>query len=159
LTADFKKNYEGKVAVLDADHLAKAIRDYEIIQEISGKLGSYAQLCFAKNMADSAITQFYQNTQEKLTTLSSKILFFMLSINKLEDAHLSAMKGNAALEKYGPWIRDVRAFRPYQLSDDLEKLLHEKSVAGRAAWTRLFDETIAGLRFPIGGKKLTEPEA
>jgi len=158
LCADFRKSYEGKVAALDAEALAKAIRDYEIIQEISGKLGSYAQLCFAKNMSDPVITQFYQNTQEKLTTLSSGILFFGLAINKLEDKALGAMRGNAALEHYGPWLRDVRTFKPYQLSDDLEKLLHEKSVAGRAAWTRLFDETTAALRFPLGGKKLTETE-
>ena len=53
------------------------------------------------------------------------------------------MNGNAALEKYGPWacVMCVR-FKPYQLSDELEKMLHEKYVAGRAAWTRLFDETL-----------------
>ncbi len=159
LCTDFRKSYNGKVASLDADGLAKAIREYEVIQELSGKLGSYAQLCFAKNMSDPAITQFYQNTQEKLTALSSKVLFFTLAINKLEDSALHAMKGNPALEHYAAWIRDVRTFRPYQLSDDLEKLLHEKTVAGRAAWIRLFDETIASLRFSVGGKKMTEPEA
>src|SRR5271156_2927390 len=67
LCTDFRKAYEDKVATLGADALAKAIREYEAIQEISGKLGSYAQLCFAGNMSDPAITQFYQNTQEKLT--------------------------------------------------------------------------------------------
>ena len=63
------------------------------------------------------------------------------------------------LAHYRPWLRDTRAFRPHQLSDEIEKLLHEKYVAGRAAWTRLFDETIADLRFPFRGKELTEPEA
>jgi len=159
LCVDFRKAYDDKVTSLDADGLAKAIREWEVIQDLSGKLGSYAQLCFAKDVSDPAITQFYQNTQEKLTALSSRILFFTLAINKLENEVLGAMKGNAALEHYGPWLRDTRTFRPYQLPDDLEKLLHEKAVAGRAAWTRLFDETIASLRFSIGGKKMTEPEA
>ncbi|MDE3060522.1 MAG: M3 family oligoendopeptidase [Pseudomonadota bacterium] len=159
LCGDFRKAYEGKVVSLTADALARAIREYEAIQELLGKLGSYAQLRFAKNMSNPANAQFYQNTQEKITSLSSQTLFFTLSINKLEDSHLLAMRGNPALEHYGPWLRDVRTFRPYQLSDDLEKLLHEKYVAGRAAWTRLFDETITALRFPIGKKKLTEPQA
>ncbi len=110
-------------------------------------------------MADPAITQFYQNTQEKITVLSSQILFYTLAINKIDDKDMDAKLKSAALKKYAPWLRDVRAFKPYQLSDDLEKLLHEKSVAGRAAWTRLFDETIASLRFSVGGKKMTEPEA
>jgi len=159
LTQDFQKAYEGKVASLSADNLAKAIAEYEVMQELFGKIGSYAQLRFSKNMSDPMIAQFYQNTQEKITTLSSKTLFFTLAINKLEDKHLGAMQGNAKLEKYGPWLRDVRTFRAYQLSDELEKMLHEKYVAGRGAWTRLFDETLTGLKFTLDKKKLNSTEA
>jgi len=103
--------------------------------------------------------QFYQNAQEKITVCSSLILFFALAINKIDEKDIQKKLADKALAHYAPWLRDVRTFRPYQLSDDIEKLLHEKSVAGRAAWSRLFDETIAGLRFTIDGKKLTEPEA
>jgi oligoendopeptidase F len=81
-----------------------------------------------------------------------------LELNHLEDADLEAKLADPILARYRPWLRDTRAFRSHQLSDDLEKLLHEKSVAGRAAWVRLFDETIADLRFPVRGKELTEPE-
>ncbi len=158
LCAQFKKKYDGKVAKISADALAGAISEYEEIQELSGKLGSYAQLCFAKNMTDPLNAQFYQNTQEKLTTLSSQILFFMLALNKLEDKDLNAKLKTPALKHYAAWLRDVRAFRPYQLSDDLEKLLLEKQVTGRAAWIRLFDETIAGLKFPYEKKELTEAQ-
>lgn len=159
LCADFRKNYEGNVRTMDAAALAGAIREYEVMQELFGKLGSYAQLRYAKNMSDPANAQFYQNTQEKITALSSQILFFTLAVNRLDDQKLQQMLKNLALKHYEPWLRDVRAFRPYQLSDDLEKILHEKYVAGRAAWTRLFDETIAALRFSIGKKKLTSAEA
>lgn len=159
LCADFCKAYEGKVSVLTAAELARAIRDYETMQELFGKLGSYAQLRFAKNMSDPAVAQFYQNTQEKITVLSSQVLFFTLAINRLEDEDLKRKLMDPALKHYAPWLRDVRTFRPYQLSDELEKLLHEKYVAGRAAWTRLFDETIASLRFPVNKKKLTSAEA
>ena len=159
LSNDFASAYEGKVAKLSASQLAKAIAEYEVMQELFGKIGSYAQLCFAKNMSDPMIAQFYQNCQEKITVLSSKTLFFTLAINKLDDKHLWAMRGNSSLEHYGPWLRDVRAFKPYQLSDELEKMLHEKYVAGRGAWTRLFDESLTALKFTIDRKQLTSTEA
>lgn len=158
LCADFKKAYEGKVAGLSGDALYKAIAEYEMIQELAGKLGSYASLLFAKHMTEPSRAQFYQNTSEKLTTLSSQILFFTLDLNKLSDKDMQAKLKSAKLQKYEPWLRDLRAFKPYQLSDELEKLLLEKSVSGRAAWNRLFDETIAGLKFPYGKELLTEPE-
>jgi len=158
LCADFKKKYAGKVAKLSGAQLAKAVAEYEIIQDVLGKLGSYAGLLFNKNMQDAKIAQFYQNTSEKLTTLSSLILFFTLDINKLSDAQMKEKLKTPALKKYSSWIRDIRAFKPYQLSDEIEKLLLEKQVAGRAAWNRLFDETIASLRFPYNGKELNEPQ-
>ena len=159
LCADFQKAYEGKVETLGADTLAKAIREYEAMQELFGKLGSYAGLRFAKNMMDPSIAQFYQNAQEKITVLSSRILFFTLALNKIGDKAMDAMLKHKALGYYAPWLRDVRSFKPYQLSDEVEKLLLDKSVAGRAAWNRLFDETIAALKFPVNGKKVTSAEA
>lgn len=154
----FAKAYAGKVEKLSGPQLAAAIAAYESIQELMGKLGSYAQLRFAKNMSDPAIAQFYQNIQETLTTQASKILFFTLAINKMDEKSLAAALKTPALAKYAPWLRDVRSYRPYQLSDDLEKLLLEKQVSGRAAWTRLFDETIATLKFPYEKKELSSAE-
>jgi oligoendopeptidase F len=158
LCAQFRKMYAGKVAKMSGAALAQAVKEYEEIQETFGKLGSYASLLFAKNMQDPKIAQFYQNTSEKLTTLSSDILFFTLDINKLTDAQMKERLKDKKLQRYSPWLRDMRAFKPYQLSDDIEKLLLEKQVAGRAAWNRLFDETIASLRFPYEGKELNEPQ-
>src|ERR1700682_2826977 len=97
--------------------------------------------------------------QERINAILTTLLFFTLELNRLDDAELDAKSADPALAHYRPWLRDLRAMRPYQLSDDLEKLLLEKSVAGRAAWMRLFDETIAELRFPFRGRDLTEPEA
>jgi oligoendopeptidase F len=159
LCEGFKKKYHGKVASLDGAALAKAIAEYEVIQELAGKIGSYAQLIFAKNMSDPANAQFYQNVQEKITVFSSLILFFALAINKLSDKEMEARLKTPALKKYAPWLRDVRTYKPYQLSDELEKLLHEKYVSGRAAWSRLFDETLARLRFPWDKKELSSAEA
>ena len=109
-------------------------------------------------MADPEIGRFYQTIQEKVTEISSETLFFTLEINRLEDAAIARLLTDPAAARYAPWLRDLRAYRAHQLSDEIEKLLHEKYVVGRAAWTRLFDETMAGLRFPVDGKELTSNE-
>jgi oligoendopeptidase F len=158
LCGAFVKSYQGKVASLSGAQLAKAIGEYEAISELFGKLGSYASLLFAGDMSKPEHAQFYQNVQEKITVLSSQILFFTLAINTVSDKDMATKLKDKALQHYAPWLRDVRAFKPYQLSDELEKALHEKYVSGRAAWTRLFDETITDLRFPYGKEQLTEPQ-
>jgi oligoendopeptidase F len=155
----FRQRYEGRLAGLSGAELGAAIEEYERLQELSGRLVSYAALVHAGNLTDPEIGRFYQTIQERVNAVSTELLFFTLEINRLDDAELAAKEADPALARYRPWLRDTRAFRPHQLSDDVEKLLHEKSVAGRAAWTRLFDETIADLRFPFRGQELTEAEA
>ncbi len=157
--AAFHKRYEGKLADLSGGALGAAVEAYEGMQELSGRILSYASLVHAGNLADPDIGRFYQTIQERTNTILTSLLFFTLELNRLDDAALEAKEADPALARYRPWLRDIRAFRQHQLSDEVEKLLHEKYVAGRAAWTRLFDETIADLRFPIGGQELTEAEA
>ena len=130
--------------------LAAAIAEYERIEEILGRLASYAQLLFAADSTDAAIGQFYQTVTERVTTISSDLLFFTLELNRLDEAALEAKLADPALAPWRPWLRDLRVFRPHQLSDELEKLLHEKDVTGHAAWSRLFDETMAGMRIDAG---------
>jgi oligoendopeptidase F len=155
----FRERYQGHLADLSGAALGAAIKTYERLQEQSGRIISYASLVHAGDLADPEIGRFFQTMQERINAVSTTLLFFTLELNKLDDAELAAKQADPALARYRPWLRDTRAFRPHQLSDEIEKLLHEKYVAGRAAWTRLFDETIADLRFPIGGKELTEAEA
>jgi len=155
----FRERYQGRLADLSGTALGAAVEAYERLQEQSGRIISYASLVHAGDLADSEIGRFFQTMQERINAVSTTLLFFTLELNRLDDADLEAKEADPALIGYRPWLRDTRAFRPHQLSDEIEKLLHEKYVAGRAAWTRLFDETIADLRFPIGGKELTEAEA
>ncbi len=138
--------------------LGAAVAAYERLQEKTGRVMSYASLVHAGDLADPEIGRFYQTMQEKTNAVSTTLLFFTLELNRLSEADLDAKLADPALARYRPWLRDTRAFRPHQLSDELEQLLHEKYVAGRAAWVRLFDETLAGLRFPFRGKELTESE-
>jgi oligoendopeptidase F len=156
--AAFAEDYKGKVADLDGDTLAKAIAAYEVIDETLSRIGSYAGLVHAGNVSDAKIGQFYQTTQERVNDIATKLLFFTLEINRIEDDALEAKYAADALVHYKPWLRDVRAYREHQLDDKLEELLHEKSVAGRSAWVRLFDQTIAEMRFPYRNRQLTETE-
>ena len=155
----FRERYQGHLADLSGAALGAAIETYERLQEQSGRIIGYASLVHAGDLADSEIGRFFQTMQERINAVSTTLLFFTLGLNRINDADLAAKQADPALARYRPWLRDTRAFRPHQLSDEIEKLLHEKYVTGRAAWTRLFDETIANLRFPIGDKELTEAEA
>jgi oligoendopeptidase F len=154
----FARDCEGKIAAMDGKALGAAVARYEGLQDLMGRIGSYASLYYAQDQADPERGRFSQNVSERLTDIGSRLVFFRLEINKLEDADLAAKQKDPALAKYGPWLRDLRVFRPHQLSDELEKALHEKYVVGRAAWSRLFDETIARLRYPFRNETLSEPQ-
>ncbi len=157
--AAFRERYAGRLAALTGAALGAAITEYERLQETLGRVMSYAALVYAGDMEDSETGRFFQNMQEKVNAVGTVLLFFTLELNRLEEGDLAAKLDSPGLGRYAPWMRDTRAFRPHQLADEIEKLLHEKYVAGRAAWMRLFDETMAGLRFAVDGKDLTSAEA
>jgi oligoendopeptidase F len=157
--AGFRDHYRGRLGELSGDELGAAIAQYERLEDTLGRAMSYASLYYSADMSDAARARFFQNVQERVNAIETELLFFTLEINRIEDKALDEKLKSPALAHYRPWLRDVRAFRPHQLADEIEKLLHEKYVAGRAAWQRLFDETMAELRFPIDGKELTSAEA
>lgn len=153
--AEFAKRYQGKLA--KPGMLAESILDYERMQDSIGKLGSYAQLVYAADMSDPAITQFYQNTSETLTAIGSRIIFYTLEINKLSDKDMKAAEKNKTVAKFKPYFDTIRAYKDYQLSDELEHYIHETSVVD-GAWQRLFDESVSRLSFTMEGKKITSAE-
>ncbi len=157
--ARFEKSYKGKLARMSGKRLGLAVAEYESIDEGLGKAMSYAQLLYAADVANPRVAQFYQTMAERVNGISTRLLFFTLEINRLPEKTLRQKQRAPELARYGPWLRDVRAWRAHQLADEMEELLHEKAPSGRAAWVRLFDETMADLRFPIAGKKLTSAEA
>ncbi len=154
----FRARCEGRLATLSGAELGAAVAEYERLEEIAGRIISYASLIHAGDLVDPEIGRFFQTMQELINAVSTTLLFFTLELNRIDDAALKAKLADPALARYRPWLRDLRAFRPHQLSDELEKLLHEKSVAGRSAWTRLFDQTAAELRFPFREQELGEAE-
>jgi oligoendopeptidase F len=153
--AAFAARLRGKVAALGAAQLAQAIADYERQQDILGRLDSYAQLRRAENLDETENARFAQDVQERVNAITTELLFFTLEINRVDDATVERWRKDPRVEHYWPWLRDVRVFRPHQLSDDLERLFHEKYISGPAAWNRLFSETVAGLRFDLGAEPVT----
>ena len=151
-----KDAYHGKLVSLAADGaaLALAIEEFERFVELMGRLGSYAGLYYAADQADPERAKFYGDISEKLTAISTEIIFFDLELNQIDEALMAMALQNPRLARYKPWIDNVRKEKPYQLEEKLERLFAEKGQTAGGAWNRLFSETIAALRFPVAG----EPE-
>ena len=155
----FEEFYKGKLAALAVSTeggaaLAEAVKRYEALDDLLGRLISYAQLVYSGDTIDPVRTKFYGDVQDRITTASTQTLFFTLEFNRIDDDVLERAMQDPALGHYRPWIEDVRKEKPYQLEDRIEQLFHEKSVTGYSAWNRLFDETVAAQRFVVNGKSL-----
>jgi len=152
---DFSNYYEGKLAQLNADEMLKAVERYEAIDIIAGRIMSFAGLRYYQLTTDPERAKFMSDMQDKLTEHTTKLVFYGLEFNRLDEEALSKLLSqNTALARYKPVFDRMRAMKPYQLSDEMERFLHDQSVIGATAWNRLFDETIASLVFTIDGEDL-----
>ncbi|MBM5781878.1 MAG: M3 family oligoendopeptidase [Pelagibacterales bacterium] len=157
--SNFAKKFTKKITKLNAKQLTEAIKEYEKICELIGKVSSYSYLIYASDLSNSDNLSFYQNISEKISEYESLLVFFSLEINDIEEKTLNKFyKENSTLKSYYPFIRDVRAFKQHQLSCELEKFSLEKNSSGRAAWIRLFDETVNNLKFTYRKKTLNSQE-
>ena len=156
--AGFRETYAGKLDALARGNpkaLADAIAAYEAQSDLMGRIGSYAYLNYVTNTADPERGKLFGDVQDKLTGVSTQLLFFELELNRIDGAAMDEALKDAALAHFEPWLTDLRKERPYQLSDEIEKLFHEKAMTGPAAWSRLFNETLTSLRFEVDGEILT----
>ncbi len=154
-TPAFAADYQGKLADLSAEEMLEAIQRQEAISAKMGRIMSYAGLRYYQNTTDPERGKFMSDMQAAITEMSNPLVFFDLELNRVDDAVLDAMLAeNTDLARYKPVLDRIRAMKPYQLSDELEKFLHDNSVVGAAAWNRLFDETMAGLTFDVDGEEL-----
>jgi oligoendopeptidase F len=156
----FAEAYRGEIADLAGEPhagetLAVAVKAYESLQDLTGRIMSYASLLYASDTSNPAIGKFYGDAQERVTALAGDVLFFELELNRLDDSKLNGAVATPALGHYRPWLEDIRKEKPHQLADDLERLFLDKSVSAAAAWNRLFDDTMAALRFDFEGESLT----
>lgn len=153
---DFQTAYQSKItAPIPGEMLLKAIEELEGIEETLSKIMSFAFLSYATQLDNPEILKFFQKTQEQVTSLSSHLIFFTLDLNNLSQEDMdSCYQNHPPLKKFQAWIEAVRLYKDHQLTPDLEKILLEKSVSGRNAWVRLYDETLAALRFDFQGERL-----
>ncbi len=157
--AALETDFKGRLSEFSGDALAGMLDRYEVVEERLGRVYSYAQLLFAAHRDDAAIGRFFQTVQERVNDITTRLLFVTLELNKLDDEVMAQrLEQSPALTRMRPWLDQVRSYRPHQLDDEIERVLHEKRVTGRSAWVRLFDETTAALRFPLDGKELTNAQ-
>ena len=159
LSESFASKYENKLSTLSATEMLICLKSQEKITGLMGRLMSFAALRYYQMTTDVSRTKLLSDIQDKITQLSAKIIFFSLEFNTLDESHLNDMLNeNSELRRYRTAFDRMRAMKPYQLSDELEKFLHEQSVVGATAWNRLFDETIISLKFNINKKDLSLEE-
>jgi oligoendopeptidase F len=156
---DFASRWRGKLEGIAQSaqasvELEKAIAEYDGIEDLLGRLMSFADLTYCTDMTNPDLGKFASDTRDRITGMSSELLFFTLELNRIDDAVLESAMARAPLSRYAPWLRDIRMDKPYQLEERVEQLFHEKSIVGHSAWCRLFEETIADLRFTVDGKQL-----
>lgn len=156
LATKFENDYKGKLADLTrSGGLIRAIRDSETLGDLTGRIGSFAFLQYAQRSTDPDRAKFMGDTNEALTNLSTRVLFFELELNRIDDAELdAAIARDSELGRYKTWFAELRKAKPYQLDDKLEELFHDKSVTAFSAWNRLFDETMSALEFEVDGEVL-----
>lgn len=160
--AAFQEEFQGKIGeialgkdgVAGGAKLYEAVVRYEKLNDVLGRIASYGQLLYSSDNENPANAKLHGDLMEQITLISSNMLFFGLEFNRLEDELVEKCLEDKGLAHYRPWVDDLRVERPYQLSDDLEKLFHDKSVVGRGAWSRLFNETMTSLRFEVDGESL-----
>lgn len=154
----FAERYQGKLADIaersGGEGLFACLKAFEALQDRVGRIGAFAFLNYVTKVDDPARAKLFGDIQEKLTNIGAKLLFLSLEINRIEDALIERLMREPPLDHFRPWLEEVRKEKPYQLSDDLERLFHEKGMTGRAAWSRLFSETMAALRFEIDGEQM-----
>lgn len=156
----FARDYQGSIEAIAAGtgagaRLAESVQRMETLHDLIGRIASFAHLNYVTDTADPARAKLLGDVQDKLTAITSKLVFYTLELNQLDDAALEGAMGDPALTRYRPWLEDLRKDKPYQLSQELELLFHDKSATSRSAWSRHFNETISALRFEVDGETLS----
>jgi len=153
--AAFARDYEGRLDTLEAPAMLDCIRRYEKIESVSGRIMSYVGLRYYQDTLDATRAKALSDAQDRITAFTTPLVFFSLEFNRIaDDRYAAVFSANPDIGRYRPVFDRMRAMRPYQLSDELERFLHDQSVVGAAAWNRLFDETMAGMEFDVGGERM-----
>jgi len=158
LAEEFKTDYRGKIEHLNAELFAEALQKYEGIIEILGKIGSFAHLIWSTNTESTEYGKLLQEANELGSEVSQKLVFFDVEWLKLSDEKADELIRHENLNPWKHYLRTSRRYKEHTLTEEAEKVMSAKSVTGRAAWNRFFDETLGAARFELDGETLTEQE-
>ncbi len=155
---DFAKKYKGKIAKLSAKGFADMAADCEARSVLGNKIGVFAYLSMVTQMKNAQVMSFYQNISEKLNEYAKPVIFLSLEINKLPDSTIKGWMKDKKAAYFEPWLKRIRTFRKYELSEAVEEVFHEKSVTSGEGWERLYEETSARLKYIVDGKEYNDAE-
>ncbi len=154
----FAKTYKGRLHELSADEFCEAIKDIEKRSKLSGRLGGFAYLNMVTQMKNAAAVAFYQSIEEKMTDYVKPIVFFSLEFNQLSQTKINEWLKDKRIKKYKYWIKRIRKFKDYELTEPEEQIFIEKSITSGDAWVRLYEETSSRLVYTVDGKKYNDAE-
>ncbi len=155
---DFAKKYKGKIAKLSAKQFFEMATECEKRSVLGNKLGVFAYLNMVTQMKNAQAMTFYQNISEKLNDYSKPVIFLSLELNKLPEKKIDEWLKDKKAAYFAPWLKRVRLFKKYELPEEIEEVLHEKSVTSGAGWERLYEETSARLKYIVDGKEYNDAE-
>ena len=155
-TENFKKKYKDKLLSYSST-FESIVEEYENGNEIGDKLGNFAFLTYATNMDVPEIVQFYQDINEKLTEISSNLIFFTNEINENSNENFQKLVNGSG--KYKNWLVNIRRFKDHQLDEKSEQIILDKNLTANSSWVRFFEEQINDLKFKIDGKDLNSAAA
>ena len=155
----FEARYKGQIGTLAAGKesgraLGEAVSSFEVISEILDRIASYAGLLYASDTSNPEYAKFFGDMQDRLTSISLHLVFFTLELNRIDEGLIEKALGDPSFGRYHAWVADIRRDKPHQLEDRVEQLFNEKAVTGAVSWTRLFDGTLAALRFDVDGEEM-----
>jgi len=145
----FATTYAGRVAELTTSEFAAAVTELQEISELASRSGHYAMLRFSVDTADPQIGALMQRMQEKSTAIETQLLFFELEWAALSDERAEALLQADGIDTARHFLRSARRYRPHLLSEPEEKILAEKTISGRSAWSRLFSEQVSALQVAL----------
>ena len=154
----FANKYHGRISALSASEFSNALRAYESLIQRAGKIGSYSHLIWSTNTENAKLGKLLQEANELGSELSQKLVFFDVEWMKVDDDRAEELINSKELFPWKHYLRVSRMYKDHTLSEDAEQVMSAKSVTGRSAWNRYFDETLGAARFELDGEEMTEQQ-
>ncbi len=154
----FAEEYQGRIAELPPEALATALEELDAIQDRLGRAHAYAHLHWSTDTNDGERGALLQSVRETYNRIHQKLLFVEVEWANVEEAHAEEVLAHEALRDYRHHLETEYLQKEHVLSEPEEKVLSEKSITGKQAWTRYFDETLGATRYELDGDELTQEE-